>query len=76
MIRLLTVLLIMLLATPMLVSCGDEEASTQADELGIQEGKRPEKAVQRPPPGPRDSGFESGEAEDDADTPTDDDEED
>lgn len=68
MIRLLTILLVLLFATPVLVGC-TEESSTQASELGIQEGRRPVKAEKRPPPGPRDGTFQEG-AEEDQDTST------
>jgi hypothetical protein len=60
MMRLLCVLLVLLFVGAGLSGC-EEDQSSQASELGIQEGRRPAKSEKRPPPGPGDGGFKQGE---------------
>jgi hypothetical protein len=61
MIRLLVVLLVLLFVGAGFSGCEDEQSS-QASELGIQEGRRPEPSEQRAPPGPGGGGaFQQGE---------------
>lgn len=43
------------------VGCEDQASSNAAADLGVQEGQRPKDKDKRPPPGPRDGGFEQGE---------------
>ena len=58
--RLLLVLLVGLFVGAGVAGC-EEDQSTDAAELGIQEGQRP-KGEKRPPPGPgQDSGFKQGD---------------
>ena len=60
MMRLLLVLLVGLFFGAGIAGC-EEDQSTEASELGIQEGQRP-KSEKRPPPGPDSGGgFEMGD---------------
>jgi hypothetical protein len=62
--RLLVVLIVLLFAGAGFTGCSDDQSS-DASELGIQEGQRP-KGEKRPPPGPPQGGFQQGEDTDDA----------
>ncbi len=60
MMRLLLVLLVVLFIGAGIAGC-EEDQSSEAAELGIQEGQRP-KGEKRPPPGPgTGSGFQQGD---------------
>jgi hypothetical protein len=63
MMRLLLVILVLLFAGAGFAGCEDEQSS-DATELGIQEGRRPSKEEKRPPPGPGQGGFQMGEDDD------------
>ncbi|MHC4079838.1 MAG: hypothetical protein ACYS15_00585 [Planctomycetota bacterium] len=60
MMRLLLALLVLLFIGAGVTGCEDDQSS-QAGELGIQEGRRPAPEEKRPPPGPGDGGFKQGE---------------
>ncbi len=63
MMRLLLVLLVLLFVGAGVVGCEEDQSSSDAAELGIQEGRRPVKAEKRPPPGPGTEGFQMGDNE-------------
>jgi hypothetical protein len=61
MLRLLVVLLVLLFVGVGITGCEDEQSS-EASELGVQEGRRPAPSEKRAPPGPSSGGgFEQSQ---------------
>ena len=71
MMRLLVALLVLLFVGAGFSGCEDDQSST-AQELGVQEGRRPPPSEKRPPPGPGGGGgFEQSEDDQEAPPPPD-----